>query len=353
MQIDVLVVGQGLAGSLLAYELIQRGCRVMVVDTGEENASQVAAGLINPVTGKRLVLQPAVDSCLRVAVAFYQQLAVQFQQPFFIERPMWRILRSVEEQEYADKRLSQAGYVRYLHGWLSEDKLTDLRAPYGVLLQRETGYLRTQPLLEQLRHYFHNLDSFRQLKLDYADIHFLPGVNWQGLYSKHIVFCEGYQALANPWFGCLPFQLAKGQILDCVSEIDMSGSILNYGKWLIPLTGQQFKTGASFETERLDSLPTVEVKNALLAELHKVYPGLGAVKVLGHKAGVRPATLDKQPLLGSHPQQQNLHIFNGFGSKGSLSIPWYAKLFADLLLQGSPLPETVDIKRYYETHFAA
>ncbi|HBA65740.1 MAG TPA: FAD-dependent oxidoreductase, partial [Methylococcaceae bacterium] len=55
MDIDFLIVGQGLAGSLLAFELIQRNAQVMVVDDGRENASEVAAGLINPVTGIRLV----------------------------------------------------------------------------------------------------------------------------------------------------------------------------------------------------------------------------------------------------------------------------------------------------------
>jgi len=60
MMIDFLIVGQGLAGSLLAWELIQRGCSVLVVDKGEENASQVAAGLINPVTGIRFVKSGSV-----------------------------------------------------------------------------------------------------------------------------------------------------------------------------------------------------------------------------------------------------------------------------------------------------
>ncbi len=50
---DFLIVGQGLAGSLLAWELMQRGAKVLIVDNGMPNASQVAAGLINPITGMR------------------------------------------------------------------------------------------------------------------------------------------------------------------------------------------------------------------------------------------------------------------------------------------------------------
>ena len=55
MKVDYLIIGQGLAGSLLAWELIQRRCSVVVVDNGNENASQIAAGLINPITGMRFV----------------------------------------------------------------------------------------------------------------------------------------------------------------------------------------------------------------------------------------------------------------------------------------------------------
>ena len=51
-----IVVGQGIAGSCLALELADRGARVEIVDDGWESAAcLVAAGVINPITGKRLV----------------------------------------------------------------------------------------------------------------------------------------------------------------------------------------------------------------------------------------------------------------------------------------------------------
>ena len=64
MIIDYLIIGQGLAGSLLAWELIQRDCKVVIIDNGKENASQVAAGLINPITGMRFVKSTDVDTLL-------------------------------------------------------------------------------------------------------------------------------------------------------------------------------------------------------------------------------------------------------------------------------------------------
>ena len=90
MNIDFLIIGQGLAGSLLAWELIQRDCKVVIIDNGKENASLVAAGLINPITGMRFVKSTDIDTLLPIAKQCYSQLADVFQQTFYIEKPMLR-----------------------------------------------------------------------------------------------------------------------------------------------------------------------------------------------------------------------------------------------------------------------
>jgi len=70
------------------------------------------------------------------------------------------------------------------------------------------------------------------------------------------------------------------------------------------------------------------------------------IEVVEHAAGVRPATADRNAFLGTHPEQPRLHLFNGFGARGALSIPWYATRMADHLLQGRPLPAEADLARH-------
>ena len=54
-KIEVLIVGQGLAGSLLALELEKRGRKIHVVDNNPStSSSKVAAGLYNPITGRKM-----------------------------------------------------------------------------------------------------------------------------------------------------------------------------------------------------------------------------------------------------------------------------------------------------------
>ena len=95
---DFLVVGHGIAGAILAYVLRQRGHRVLVYDPGQANsASNVAAGLMNPVAGKRFALTWRAAELLPFAATFYRELEQHLNQPFFTEIPILKLFASVEE----------------------------------------------------------------------------------------------------------------------------------------------------------------------------------------------------------------------------------------------------------------
>lgn len=349
MPIDVLIVGQGLAGSLLAWELMRQQMRVIVIDTGSENASKVAAGLLNPVTGQRLVKSTDIEYLLPAALDCYQLCAREFKQDFFVPMPMLRILKNAREQQSAQQRLQQAEYQAFLRE--CHDVPSALIAGFAVLQQQQTGYLKTRTLLKKLQDFFVAHESYRQTRLDYQDISLQPNLNWLDIKPQHIVFCEGHHGRQNPWFGGLPFQPAKGEILSCQTDTNCPNLILNFGYWLIPHGTNHFRIGATFQPGQTDTTPTEQAKQSLLQALLAVYPGLESIEVLAHQVGIRPTTLDKQPFVGSHPRQTNLHIFNGFGAKGSLSIPWYARQFVTALKQQSNTPSNGHVQRYYETHF--
>ena len=119
---------------------------------------------------------------------------------------------------------------------------------------------------------------------------------------------------------------------------------------MIPLNNQQIRVGATFDRENINSIPTEQGKNNLLKTLHSISPKLRPT-LLNHKANIRPCTLDKQPFIGHHPHYSQLSIFNGFGAKGSLQIPWYSQQFTESLLHNTSVPST--IQRHYATHFTA
>ncbi|MCK5829572.1 MAG: FAD-binding oxidoreductase [Methylococcales bacterium] len=346
MDVDYLIIGQGLAGSLLAWELIQRDKKVIVVDNNKENASLIAAGLINPVTGMRFVKSTDVDHYLPFALHYYQQLSLYFQQTFYVEKPMLRVIRNDKELIACQKRLIQAGYQDYLSKITPSFPLVN--TSYGLLEQKQTGYLLTQPLLKRLKKYFISKNAYIKTDCLYDDIKLVPNLIWKHIRPKHIIFCEGYLAIQNPWFSWLPFQPVKGEIITASSPKKIIDSILNYGQWFIPLNSHQFRTGASFDRNISDTKTTSSSKSMLLKSLNQVYPDLILDHIINQQAGIRPTTLDKHPFIGSHPHYKNLVFFNGFGAKGSLQIPLSCQNLVDHLINNQPIILTNDISRYYE-----
>ena len=75
MTIDYLIIGQGICGTMLSWNLLRAGKTVMVVDEDKPyTASKVASGVINPVTGRRIVRTWEIDTIMPFAVAAYQEL---------------------------------------------------------------------------------------------------------------------------------------------------------------------------------------------------------------------------------------------------------------------------------------
>ncbi|MDP2902529.1 MAG: FAD-binding oxidoreductase [Methylovulum sp.] len=350
MNIDFLIIGQGLAGSLLAWELIARGCTVIIVDNGKENASEIAAGLINPITGRRFVKSADIDYLLPAAKQRYKQLAEFFRQDFYLEKPMLRLFRSEAEYNNAQKRLLEPAYTPYL-GKIHkpENKARHFHATYGFIGQKQTGYLLTKPLLSCLKDFFSTRSCYRQTDFNADAIQFAPVLQWQDLKPAKIIFCEGYRAAQNPWFSWLPFQLAKGEILTLAHSDDLPDTLLNYGNWLIPLNDRHMRIGATFDHKHINTQITGQAKTELLNALKPISANLAQARCIKQQANIRPCTLDKRPFIGNHPRHQQLAIFNGFGAKGSLQIPWYSRQFADALLSSATIPS--DIQRYYATHF--
>jgi len=342
--IDTLIIGQGLAGAILAWQLMQQGQSVLIVNRENlPSASRVAAGLFNPVTGQRFVLQPHAETIIPAARDFYKQLEQQFKHTFFFDKPMLRIIRNEKELTAINKRKSDPAYSAYL-GEITDS--TSIKAAHGIIKQMQTGYLDTNALLDHLQHHFieHNVylnRCFRHEEMKQTR----RGIHWQGVTAKNIIFCEGFMGKDNQWFDWLPFQPAKGEILSLKTDAKLPDHIINGGRWLLPLQHGHYKTGATYDHDLSTLEPTEKARHRLIAGMQGLMANRFDFEVVGHNAGVRPNTLDKNPFIGFHPEQRRIGIFNGFGSKGSMLIPWYAESFAKHIIHGSTIPAEADIAR--------
>lgn len=339
---EFVIVGQGLAGTLLALELDRRGRRVLVVDDGWKTAaSQVAAGVLNPVTGMRIVKTLGVDDLLPAAKRIYAALGARLGgETFFHEVPFYRFYASEHEQEIKAKRENDPDYA----GWISADVPAGtlcgggLADKLGGFFVNRAGWLEIPKLLACVREHLRSRGLLLEENFSYSDVEISrAGTRWRGQEIRGgIIFCEGFRVRENPWFSHLKWQPAKGEFV----EIELAGTerfqeqILKSSVVAIPLGGARWRVGTNYDRETLDTRPTPETA----ARLRRSFCGIfssganpDSAKILAHRAGVRPAVQGALPKVGVHEKFPKIFLFNGFGSKGVTWIPLYAERFAEKL----------------------
>ena len=349
MKQHFLIVGQGLAGSLLAHALIEREQAVTVIDNDSSNsASRIAAGLINPLTGQRLVMAAEVKQCFPFAMDYYSRLAEQFGQSFYTSKALLRLFQNASDKDRYQSRRSDESYNEYLGEKFNAGESTEpVKDACGGFEQHSTGHLDIKSLLNSLRNYMRERANFVEGMFEYSELQIGEDcVRWRGKEYDHVVFCEGAKAIDNPWFRWLPFQLSKGEIITIESQKPLPKRIISKSHWLLPLDQQQAKFGASYTWQWHDEQPTKEMRDELLRSCGDMLMYSDSVKLANHQAGIRPTTKDKQAFIGTHPDYARAHCFNGFGSKGSLLIPYYSACLVDNLLSSKALPDSVNIKRF-------
>jgi glycine/D-amino acid oxidase-like deaminating enzyme len=339
----ILVVGQGIAGTILAWTLRRKGARVDLADTGvAENSSTVAAGVINPVTGKRYVKSWRFDELYPAAMETYRHLETTLDIQVWYDFPILRLLSSTEEVNNWAARASQPDYVDLMEIGDSPG----LWAPfipsglhYGFV--QKSARVDFSAILQAVRNLAVSEGWFLPGKISYSEAEKLSSS------YDHIIFAEGYRAKENPFFPNLGWQLAKGEALFIRFGDNRANEIrhmLKKSMILAPLGNGLFWAGGSYNWTYDDELPTEGERNYILNGLHDMIAV--PFTIVGHKAAVRPTVKDRRPFLGLSAESPSIGIFNGMGTKGALLTPFWAAHFAAHLLEGLPLDPEVDIRRF-------
>ena len=342
----ILVIGQGIAGTLLAWSLRKRGGQVHLMDGNLAGSSSIAAaGIINPVTGKRFVKSWRFDEFYPVAKAIYQQLELELGIPIWEERPTLRLLGTPEEANDWAIRCAQPEYEDHL----GESEHAGAWEPYlkpgfrfGVIHKSARANL---PLLvSTYREIAQREGIFHEKTLDYAEI------EAQFENYDRIVFCEGWRAASNPFFPDALFRVSKGEAL-IIRFLQGSGSKLDdppgsgaqrarIGKihdmlkktmLLVPLSDDTSWVGSTYRWHFEDTLPEAEGRDYILGYLHEMFDV--PFEIVEHVAGIRPTMIDRRPLVQESKIRSNVFIFNGLGTKGALLAPFFAEQLAEELLR--------------------
>ena len=200
-----------------------------------------------------------------------------------------------------------------------------------------SGFLDTSSTLDALRAELIHRDSLLETIFDYGEIDFseTTAVSFRGQKAKVAIFCEGHLATNNPFFSDIPYKPAKGVIGRVRISRPLPSTAILKGKFLIPLDDGTYRVGATYNWKERDDIPDPAGILELEAFLESHFPS--EWEWVEKRAGVRPATAGAYPVIGPSPIQENALAFNGFGSKGSMQIPYFAQTLADFICEDIPL----------------
>ncbi len=344
---DAIIFGGGLAGCLLAEELLEAGKNIVLVDDPRKSrCSQVAAGLINPIAGSRLNLAWMADSIIPYSIRHYNKLSEKLGSQFFYPRKLIRLFSNEEERGIFNTKTGDPSYAKWTEPVEDTHVVANIneRADNGFSV-KHAGYVDTPSLLSHLKAHIAERAEMKEKPFQYEEISIHDDyIEWSGIKAKHAIFCEGHLATRNPWFSHYPFKPAQGVIGRISTNIDFSDTIIIKRYFLIPRHDGVIYVGATYSWDNFDDSPDEEGIAELEDFLHSHLGSDWHWDTLD--AGIRPATAGGMPIVGRHPDHECLIAFNGFGSKGCMQIPFLANQITKHLWGDVNLPKEADLARF-------
>ncbi len=346
-QTDVIIVGQGIAGSVLAFSLIRAGYSVCVINQPAlSSCSTTAAGIWNPIVFKRLTNSWLADTIVPELIAFYTACEKELHTTLLYKRS---IIKPLNEEQEKSLWLKKAIDNPFLDGTIYEnlsvtDRLT-IPSYSNVLL---AGNIDTAKFLNEMKIYISETQTYIEEEFVYDDVILENDrVRYHSHSAQKIIFCDGHLISKNPFFKWIPMKPAKGETVTIHCKgIHIGDAILNKGIFILPLGNDTYKIGATYEWETLTDEPTEKG----LAELEQKLKTIITLPytILKQEAGIRPAVIDRRPVIGQHPIHQQAYIFNGFGTKAVMLAPYFAKELTQFIQTNSAIHPEVSPLRFYQ-----
>ncbi len=350
IKVDFIIVGQGLAGSAVAMQLLKRGRSILIVDQIVSNTpSRVAVGLFNPITGRHSIKTWFADQLFPYFHQFYKEAEIITGKRFFYPVPLYKPFVSVEEQNEWMSKSADAAYTEYVESISIRPMLNIVKDPFGGMMLKQGGNLDTIAYLGAVRDLVHNKGILLEEEFDESSL--TPGgqeIRYKDYRSDHIIFCQGLQAVE--WFKWVPILPLKGETIRI--RTDHPGNIIiNRGVYAVPVNQNgTWRVGATYSWTDRTPGTTGEARAELSSKLNDLVTF--QYEIVDQDWGIRPTTHDRRPILGTHPGYSRMHIFNGLGPKGVSLSPFFSDILVKYIENGNPLNKDVNLERYKSLYWS-
>ncbi len=344
---DYIIVGQGIAGTVLSWTLMQQGKKVLVVDHRDKpNSSEIALGIYNPVVFKRMTKSWKADELIPVAEELYKEMENALGVKALHKNTILKLFSSKDERTFWEKKMHNGEAMAFLDTTKEQSQYTTIvNDELGSANVLSSGWLDTPKLLSAYRKFLIANKLLSIKKLDYEKLNTsVELLEWENVSAEKIIFCEGSLATENKFFKNLPFVLTKGEMLTIRIKDFLPKNIISKGIYVAHQFDDVFKVGATYDWDDLTVIPTEKGKTDLVEKLKKVLKC--DYQILDQAAAIRPTVKDRRPLIGLHSEDKRIGIFNGMGTKGVMIAPFFAKQFAGHIENNQPLDKEVNITRF-------
>lgn len=346
-KVDYIIVGQGIAGTILAHCAKQSGKTILVIDESRAHSpSKISAGIINPITGRKYVKSWMIDELLPEAEAVYQSLSELLGFTVFQQQHIIRAFSGNEEESNWLVRSSVPDFQRYVQDEVDLGIYKDIAIPaYGYGEIKGGGRVQVKELIAAYRAELAKKEELLAEKFDFSVANITAEkIDYKGITAEKIIFCEGMGIKENPFFEYLPVWGNKGEVLIIKIPNFSPKKLLKKGVFLVPIAEEKYWVGSTYYREFEDAVPSEHGLATLVKKLDKILDV--PYEIVEHLAAIRPTILDRQPLLGTHHTFKNLVIFNGMGTKGASLAPYWAKHLIAALENNTPIDKQANIARH-------
>ena len=341
---NITVVGAGVVGCAVAYELASRGAHVQLIDPRGpgRGATAASAGILAPLIEGHSTALLRLGTC---SIALWDDFIrrIQSESGQTVEYARSGTLHVALNDTHAAELSNLArGFAsaNVPHTLLDgpdaarlEPGLTT-RATVALLVP-EQGFVGPVPLIDALVRSAVargvSIVQTRATTIDEirADAVVIAAGSWSAEFLKTPAFVKPI----------------RGQLL-ALSMSPRPATRVVWGTdcYIVPWSDGTVLVGATVEDVGFDERTTTAGLRGLMNAAVDLLPGLEHAQFLEARAGLRPKTPDELPAIGRSSTMPHVFYATGHYRNGVLLAPLTASLIADLVLDGRERPELADVK---------
>ena len=339
--VDYIIVGGGFAGFFLAHQLQKNNNSFVIFNGDQISGSHISAGVCNPVILKRFSTFWKSKEQMDYLQTIFSEIETYTRTNYIIKEPVARIFHDESEKTQWLKNSNK----EELESFLDTDfiKLKSVENPLECGIVENSCRIDVENFFKDLFDYFNLKNLIINESFDHTAINIENSI-YKDFKFRNIVFCEGIHTKENPYFDTVPVLPNKGHCLEVKIDGEIDSYIIKKKHFLFSLSDSRYYYGGTYDrfdqSEDIDPEFVEELESGLKAFYKNDY---SITKV---KTAFRATVDDRRPILGTHPEYKNLHIFNGLGARGVLNGTYFSKVMFDYLENKIELDPDIDVKRF-------